>query len=306
MPVQSSRMVQMLFTLVLLLTGSYSVADQTLLKPFVLGAAVDGDLSSATLKTRNILSNVGFEIVGSYSPYAKTNILIISNSSLRATAAKTDKGGFGAIQRVSVSEVEGVIQVAYTNPRYMANVYRMQGELDETDKTLRAALGVQQDFGAQGISAEKLRKYHYKMFMPYFDEPYELAEYDSHEAALAAVEKGLKAKQGGVSRVYRVDLPGKMESVIGVSMTRGCSSDEFIMQKIDFSQIKSAPHLPYEMLVSDGKVYALHAKFRIAQSFPDLSMMGSNSFFSIMCAPDEINEALTTVVKGETGKSEEE
>ncbi len=248
----------------------------------------------------------GFVVVGSYSPYAKTNILIITNDALRAAATKSDKGGFGAMQRVSISEVEGAIQVAYTNPRYMANVYRMQGELQDINKSLRAALGEQEDFGAEGLTAEKLRKYHYKLFMPYFDEPYELGEFDSYDAAIAAVEKGLKSKQGGVSKVYRIDLPGKKESVFGVAMTRGCSSDEFIMQKIDFSKIKAAPHLPYEMLVSNGNVYALHAKFRIALSFPDLSMMGSNSFFSIMCAPDEIGEALTAVVKGDTASSEGE
>lgn len=304
MPLPINRMMQLLISVCLLGISTLAQAE-TLLKPFVLGSTVDGDLATATTKTLEALTGAGFEVVGSYSPYAKTNILIVSNQALRATAAKSDKGGFGAMQRVSVSEVEGAIQVAYTNPRYMANVYRMQGELQDIDKDLRAALGVQEDFGAEGLTAEKLRKYHYKMFMPYFDEPYELANFESYDVAIAAVEKGLKAKQGGVSRVYRIDLPGKKESVFGVAMTRECSSDEFIMQKIDFGKIKAAPHLPYEMLVSNGNVYALHAKFRIAQSFPDLSMMGSNSFFSIMCAPDEIGEALTAVVKGEQKSSAE-
>jgi len=302
MPSQKNRMVQFLFTVCLLAIASVAQAE-TLLKPFVLGSAVDGDLAAATAKTRNALTGAGFEVVGSYSPYAKTNVLIVTNDALRATAAKSEKGGFGAMQRVSVSEVEGAIQVAYTSPRYLANVYRMQGELLDIDKSLRAALGVQEEFGAEGLTAEDLREYHYKLFMPYFDEPYELAEFASYDAAIAAVEKGLKAKHGGVSKVYRIDLPDKKESVFGVAMTRGCSSDEFIMQKIDFDKLKSAPHLPYELLVSNGNVYALHAKFRIALSFPDLSMMGSNSFFSIMCAPDEIGEALTAVVKGDTAPS---
>jgi len=305
MPSKKNRMVQILLAVCLLAVGSAAQAE-TLLKPFVLGSSVDGDLAAATLRTQNALTRAGFVVVGSYSPYAKTNILIITNDALRATAAGSDKGGFGAMQRVSVSEVEGAIQVAYTNPRYLANVYRMKGELQDIDKSLRAALGVQEEFGAEGISAEDLREYHYKFTMPYFDEPYELASFKSYDAAIAAVEKGLKARQGGASKIYRIDLPGKKESVFGVAMTRGCSSDEFIMQKIDFDKIKAVAHLPYEMLVSDGNVYALHAKFRIALSFPDLSMMGSNSFFSIMCAPGEIEEALTAVVKGDKAPSEGE
>jgi hypothetical protein len=46
-------------------------------------------------------------------------------------------------------------------------------------------------------------------------------------------------------------------------------------------------------------VYALPAKFRIAINFPDLSMMGSHSFFSIMCAPKSIKKALTAAAGGE-------
>jgi hypothetical protein len=40
----------------------------------------------------------------------------------------------------------------------------------------------------------------------------------------------------------------------------------------------------------------LHAKFRIAVNFPDLSMMGAHSFMNIRCAPDSIEEAVKKVV----------
>ena len=76
------------------------------------------------------------------------------------------------------------------------------------------------------------------------------------------------------------------------------------LSKIDFKKIKSTGHLPYEIMISKGKVYALPAEFRIALSFPDLSMMGSNSFASIMCAPSAIQEALTVGVGGEYNPDE--
>jgi hypothetical protein len=68
------------------------------------------------------------------------------------------------------------------------------------------------------------------------------------------------------------------------------------MSEIDFRDIKSTAHLPYEVLVSDNKVYALYARFRIAISFPDLSMMGPNSFMNIMSAPEAIRKALQKTV----------
>jgi hypothetical protein len=128
-----------------------------------------------------------------------------------------------------------------------------------------------------------------------------LAEYASHEEALKAVDVGLANNKNGVSKVYRVDVPGKQESVFGVALKGGADAkymdDQFIMKEIDFRELKSTAHLPYEMLVSGKKVYALYARFRIAIDFPDLSMMGKNSFMNIMKSPEAIRQALENTVK---------
>ena len=74
--------------------------------------------------------------------------------------------------------------------------------------------------------------------------------------------------------------------------------DKYLMSEIDFKDIKSAAHLPYDILVADKKVYAQYARFRIAISFPDLSMMGANSFMNIMSSPEAIRKALMMTVGG--------
>jgi hypothetical protein len=103
--------------------------------------------------------------------------------------------------------------------------------------------------------------------------------------------------------VYRIDLPGKDETVFGVALTdSGCSGDEYIMSRVDKEPIRSTAHLPYEILVSDGDVYALYARFRIAISYPHLPMIQSKTgatFFNIMCAPNAIEEALIKASGGE-------
>ena len=119
---------------------------------------------------------------------------------------------------------------------------------------------------------------------------------------MSAVESGLAAGKAGVTKVYRVDVPGKEESVFGVAITKGKGADKYIMDYIDFGDIKSTAHLPYEILVSGNNVYHLYARFRIAISFPDLSMMGSNSCMSIMSAPGAIKDSLTTAVTTEGEK----
>ncbi|HEC18408.1 MAG TPA: hypothetical protein ENI97_03610 [Gammaproteobacteria bacterium] len=277
--------------LLLGLVGGAQAAEK--LFPFVLASTGSGDVAATLSEVKAKLSGAGFELVGEYSPYDKAVILIVTSEALKNAAAKSTFGGYAAGQRVSVTKVGDEIQVAYTNPVYMANAYRMKVTLQDTADRLKAALGAIKQYGPEeGMEAEDIRNYHYMFGMEYFDEPSVLAEYKSFKEAVDRVEAGLAAKKGGVSKVYRIDVPGKDESVFGVHLTDGCSSDKFIMGHIDFKPIRSTPHLPYEMLVSGNKVYALYARFRIAINFPDLKMMGANSFFKIMCAPDAIEEAL--------------
>lgn len=278
-------------------------AAESLLKPFVLGNTPAGDATSVTIAVKAALKANGFEEAGSYSPYAGATVIVVTSPELKAAAAKSERGGFGAIQRVAVTETKSGVQVSYTNPVYMANAYRMAEDLKNVDAKLQAALGRKEEFGAKGLTAAKLRKYHYMFGMEYFTDPSLLAEHADYDEAVKAVEANLAAGKAGVTRVYRVDVPGKQETVIGVGMKapgdkERAMDDKYIMSEIDFRDLKSTAHLPYEILISGGKVYALYARFRIAIDFPDLSMMGSNSFMNIMSSPEAIRKALVQVAGG--------
>ncbi|MHB1300583.1 MAG: hypothetical protein ACYCY8_06920 [Burkholderiales bacterium] len=277
-------------------------ADDTLLKPFILGSKGPGELAAKTDAAKNALAAQGFTVVGSYTPYPDTTILVVTNDELKKNAAQSEHGGFGAMERVSVVKTQGQVQISYTNPVYMANAYRMQGDLKDVASKMQAALGRTEEFGARGLTASQLRKYHYMFGMEYFNEPSTLAEYGSYNDAVKAVEAGLAAGRGGVTKVYRIDIPGKQETVFGVAMKGSGDNrymdDQYIMSEIDFKDLKSAAHLPYEMLVSGNKVYALYARFRIAIDFPDLSMMGAHSFMNIMSSPEAIRKALVLAAGG--------
>ncbi len=278
-------------------------AAEPLLKPFVLGNTPVGDAAAVTTAVKAALKTNGFEEAGSYSPYAGATVIVVTSPELKAAAVKSERGGFGAIQRVAVTEAKGGVQVSYTNPVYMANVYRMAEDLKNVDARLQAALGRKEEFGATGLTAAKLRKYHYMFGMEYFTDPSLLAEHAGYDEAVKVVEANLAAGKAGVTKVYRVDVPGKQETVIGVGMKapsdkERAMDDKYIMGEIDFRDLKSTAHLPYEILISGGKVYALYARFRIAIDFPDLSMMGSNSFMNIMSSPEAIRKALVQAAGG--------
>jgi len=276
------------------------------LNPFVLAYTTSGDVQAAADEVKGKLKAAGFEVVGSYSPYEGAVVIGFTSDGLKKTAASSDMGGYEAGQHAAVTKVGDEIQVSYTNPVYYANAYRnedMSGAQAALEK-LKTALGAKQAFGAgdKELDAKDLRKYHYMFGMEYFDDPSDLGEFDDQKDAVAAVEKGLSEGRGGVKKVYRIDIPGKDETVFGVALTdSGCSGDEYIMSRIDKGDLRSTAHLPYEILVSDGKVYALFARFRIAISFPSLPMMQSETgatFFNIMCAPNAIEESLMKVTGG--------
>lgn len=286
----------------LLMFVSFGVqAADVLLKPFVLASKSVGSIAEKSSQVKAALSAAGFLIVGEYAPYSGANIIIVTSDELKRNAAASEFGGYGAVQRVSLTQAGNAVQVSYTNPVYLANAYRMQSDLSVVATSLARALGRVEEFGAQGLTAKQIRKYHYTFGMEYFDDPSILAEYGSYEEAVQAVDAKLAANKNGIAKVYRVDVPGKKESVFGVSMKGAgdnkAMDDRFIMSEIDFREVKSTAHLPYEVLVSGNKVYALYARFRIAMSFPDLSMMGKNSFMNIMDSPEAIRKALERAVK---------
>jgi len=290
--------------------GSAIAAD--VLQPFVLAYKTTGDVSTVASDVKSKLTAAGFEIAGEYSPYAGADIIVVTNDALKANAAKSDRGGYGAAQRVAVTKNGDDIEVSYTNPVYMAAAYRMAGDLADVRAQLEGALGAESEFGSEkNLTAEDLRKYHYTVMMEYFDDPSELAEYDNHAEAVKAVEAGLAAGAGGTAKVYRIDVPGKSPegkemTVFGVAMkgvnADDCSGDEFIMSRIDKSTPRHTAHLPYEILVNGDEAEALYGRFRIAIDWPHLPMVASSNggtFFSIMCSPNAIEEALTQASGGE-------
>ena len=297
-----NRIWRSLGALTLALSATLAFAQDAVLKPFVLASKGPGDMAQTLEATKAALTKAGFTVAGSYSPYPGAAVIGVTSDELRSVAAKSERGGFGAAMRVAVSKVKDQVQVSYTNPTYLANAYRMAGDLKDVAAKLQAALGKMEEFGAEGLTPAKLRKYHYAFGMEYFNEPNTLASYGSYEEAVKAVEAGLAAGKQGVSKVYRVDVIGKKETLFGVAMKGEGDDkymdDKYIMSEIDFKDVKSTAHLPYDILVSDNKVYALYARFRIAISFPDLSMMGANSFMNIMKAPEAMRKALALTVGG--------
>lgn len=270
-------------------------ADE-MLKPYVLASSGPGTIEKKAEEVKSALALQGFQTVGEYTPYKGAYVIVVTSDFLRKNAAKSDFGAYGAISRISLTEKGGEIDIAYTNPLYYAQAYQMKESLADVAAAIEKALGKKSAFGSKkGLNVAKLRSYHYMVMMPYFEDQVLLASHSSQEEALKAVEANLAAHKGGSSKVFRVDLSDKKESVFGIGITEGEGADKTIMPIIDIGEPKHTAHLPYDMVVSGGKVYMLHGKFRIALDFPDLTM---GTFMKISGAPSAIEETLKLVASG--------
>ena len=144
------------------------VMAETKLQPFVLASRGTGTVEKMIPEVREKLTGAGLVIVGAYEPYKGAQVVVVTTEESRRTAGLSEFGGYGAAQRVSLTQMGEEVQTVYTNPAYMASVYRMEGDLAEIAGKLKVALGAQEYFGSKkGLTAKKLRKYHYMVMMPY-------------------------------------------------------------------------------------------------------------------------------------------
>lgn len=296
----------------MLLSLSTAAIAADALKPFILAGSIEGD-QPAEVRAGIVssLQNAGFDVIGQYSPYKEADVVVFTHSVLRDLATRSARGGYGATLRVSLTRNNDKIEIAYTNPHYWANAYRMQADVETIASQLKSILGFEKSFGSGDLSltANDLRKYHYTFMMEYFDDPSVLNYFDSHQQAVATVRDNLAKQVSASVQVFELklgsDTRGKQMTLFGVGLSgsdeEDCSSDAYIMGKIDKDTPRHTAHLPYEILVYGDQAEALYGRFRIAISWPHLPMMASDTgatFFSIMCAPGSIEDALMAIAGG--------
>jgi len=294
------------FILMLLLPFSWAISQN--LKPYIVGFETTETVTVTAEKLINQLDENGIKPVGQYQPANdKNRYIIVFTSSDLENAVKKIGGltGFAATLRIGITNENGKTVVSYTNPLYWGNAY-FRGDYDKVSgnytlltehlekamKALGTFLG--KPFGSkQGLSAKELQKYHYMMAMPYFEDVVELAKFDNYTSAVAKIESSIKKGIPTVKLVSKVTIPGKELTLYNFALS-GEKGESKFLPIIDISQPKHTAFLPYEVLVSGNKVLMLHGRYRIAISFPDLTMM---TFTKIMSTPGDIEGLLKQLVK---------
>lgn len=278
------------------------------LKPYIMAGYEKGDIQSSVLKVENLLNENQFEIIGKYSPMKdKNRIVIIATHNLLKDPVKKFGGltAFASVLRFGLYLNKDKIEISYLNPIYWGNAFyqkkykevepyfvKLKKILEDMSKKLSVYKNYQ--YGSmKGLTEKKLRKYHYMIFMPYFDDVVKLAKNTEYETVLKKIESNFSAKIGDVEKIYRIDFPEKKLTLFGGALY-GTKGESKFIPKIDKYDPRHITFMPYEFLVMKDRVVMLHGKFRIALSFPDLSL---GTFMKIVSTPGNIADYFKDIVK---------
>ena len=300
-------MKKILFIFFLSLVGMISSQAQNL-KPYTIGAETNGSVANATTQTKAALKAKGFEILGVYTPANDVNrrVIVITSPKLKAAVKKVGGlTGFAAALRVAVTKEGGKVIISYTTPEYWGNAYFQKKytqvasyytTISSQLKSALAGLGTNggTQFGSKsGLSVSKLRKYHYMLGMPYFQDNHKLKSFGSYSAAVSRIDGNLTKGISNLRKVYSVEIPGQNIKLYGIALS-GSNGEGTFLPIIDKGSPKHTAFLPYEILVSGSNVYMLHGRYRIALAFPDLSM---GTFTKIMSTPKDIKNMMVKLVQ---------
>ena len=276
--------------------------------PYTQGAVSYLNLEESSALVRSNLETNGFQILGEYQPAGDKErwLIVISSDELLAAAAKTGGlAGFAAALRVALTNESGNVNISYTTPEYWLNAY-YRDDYDKVRSTL-APVSVRltevmkesgsfsgKAFGSEkGLEAGDLRTYRYMVGMQRFHNTNKMGDFSSYQEAIDKIESSLIKGVPDVKKVYSVEIPGKEIKLYGFSLA-GENGESHFLPIIDITEPKHTAFLPYELLVDGNEVHMLHGRYRIALSFPDLTM---GTFTKIMSAPGDIKDLLKSVVE---------
>lgn len=277
-------------------------------KPYILGAKSNLSIAETINKVTKALNAQQLTVEGVYQPAWDANRTVICFSSPELIAAAKKNGGltgFSATLRIGITKNGSTVDISYTNPFYWGNAYyrddypKVESEYIAVYNKLIRAMNASGTFvgkyfgSAKGIDIDDLREYQYMMGMPEFDDVVILKKFDSYASAVAKIDANLKLVNKNYKLVYATEIPGKNLKLYGIALT-GDSGEKLFMPTIDISTPKHTAFLPYEILVNDNQVVMLHGRYRIALSFPDLTM---GTFTKIMSAPGNIEDYMKEVCK---------
>ena len=290
-------MKKLISSIILILSFSFHSSSQEL-SPYIKIGESSETIDQISDKIITTLKDNSFTVLGSYNPSNKSTLKVITftRSDLKNAVIKvSDRGALAAAFKVGLVQKNDKVTISYTNPDYILRAYLRDNYNTNKSTFMKFSSDLKTTFSSIGnefkpfggtVKADKLKKYHYKVMMPYFTDPIELKEFSSFEVGLKTIENNLKAKKGNTIQVYKIIYKQQKVAVFGVGLRSTKDGESYFLPKIGQDH---AAALPYEIILQGKKATMLHGKYRIALHWPELTM---GTFMKIMSTPGDIEDTL--------------
>lgn len=268
------------------------------LSPYVEVGDYTEHISQATKKVSENLKAKGFDVIGVYNPGGKPNlkVVVFTREDLQQVTLKvSDRGALAAALKVGLKSNASGTTISYLNPDYLFNAYlradypSYETQLKNISKDVSSALSslgtLNRPFGGS-VSEKDLRKYQYKIMMPYFTDPVKLKSFDSFEEGVEKISSNLANEKGSTKMVYKMIFSGEKVAVFGVGLHDKNKGEAHFLPIIGEEHVAA---MPYEIILQGNQATMLHGRYRIALHWPDLTM---GTFMKIMSTPGDIEDML--------------
>ncbi len=290
-------MKNLLFAISLLILSQLNLIAQEQSAYFQVGTSTESMVDAMnTVKTA--LQNSGFNVIGKYNPADSENLAVVcyTRPDLEKIALDfADRGALAATLKIGFKKEGNSVKISMLNPMYLFYGYFIEGvdkhekklaKISEDAKTAMKEVGTDfYPFGGE-LTKKELQKYHYKMMMPYFEDAEELNEFVSFEAGLKIIQNNLKNGKGNTKKVYELIYTDKKVAVFGVALLNPEDGEPKFLPIIGDENIAA---MPYEIILQGNIATILPGKFRLAISWPELTM---GTFMKIMSTPGDIKDTL--------------
>ena len=289
-----------IIVILIILIGAYQVNAQKI-SPYIKVTESTRSIAELTGDVAKALSSASFSILGTYHPagWKSLSVLVFTRNDVKNTVVKVkDRGALAAAFKIGFVRKNGKTAVSYTNPEYILRAYlrgdygKYKSVFNKFNSDLKVALSkVGSDFTSFGgsIEAGALKKYHYKIMMPYFTDPVELKTFNSFSEGLKTIQNNLIKHKSGTLLVYKIIYKSKNVAVFGVGLKDKVTGEGHFLPKIGISNIAA---MPYEIILQGNKATMLNGKYRLAISWPELSM---GTFMRIVSTPGDIEDTLKSI-----------
>jgi len=273
-----------------------SYSQQTY-SPYYKVADFDTDIADVTAIVKQAIVAGGFDVIGEYHPGDNKDLYVICYTSKQLgdlSLEFKDRGALASVLKAGLVKKDGKVTLSILNPEYMFLAYwgnQLDGQetqitaMSDKAKSSFSSLGELTAFGGS-LDRDDLIGYHYKMMMPYFDDPDDLEDYDSFEEGLKIIRANLDKGKGNTVKVYEQIFTDKKVAVFGVGLLNAEEGEAFFLPIVGEDHIAN---LPYEIILQGDEATMLAGKYRIALFWPELTM---GTFMKIMSTPGDIEDVM--------------